>query len=54
LKGTDVSPFGYTPIRIEPGGVFTASSSCEFPISQMDLVEEIVSLVDFSFMVPRD
>ena len=54
LKGTDVSPFGYTPIRVEPGEVFSASSSCEFPISQMDGVREIVSLVDFSFMVPRD
>jgi len=54
LKGTDVSPFGYTPIRVEPGGVFSASSSCEFPISQMDGVREIVSLVDFRFMVPRD
>jgi len=54
LQGTDISPFGCTPIRVEPGKVFTASSSCEFPISQIDLVREMVSLVDFKFMEQRD
>jgi hypothetical protein len=46
--------FGHTPIQVKPGEVFSASSSCEFPISQMDLVREIVSVVDFDFMTQRD
>jgi hypothetical protein len=54
LQGADIKPFGYTPIRVEPGEAFRASSSCEFPISQMDLVKEVVSLVDFQLMEQRD
>jgi hypothetical protein len=29
LQGKDISPFGYTPIRVKPGEVFSASSSCK-------------------------
>ena len=49
LPGSDVSPYRHTPIQVDPGTTFSASSSCEFPISQMDGVKQIVSVVNFRY-----
>jgi hypothetical protein len=43
-----------TATGLSVGAVLTAGRSCDLPISQMDLVKDVDSLVDFQLMEQRD